>query len=49
MSFQIIKNIPVWGEPLMNAVDQMVNAMKVGNVVGAALMGDHHLGYIKYS
>lgn len=43
MSYQTIDDIPVWGEPLQNAVDQMKNAMKTAD--GAALMADHHLGY----
>lgn len=41
---QVIKNIPVWGQPLLNAVDQMSNALIKGGY-RAALMGDHHLGY----
>lgn len=43
---QIIDGIPVWGEPLQNAVDQMKNCMRPENgAVKAALMADHHLGY----
>ncbi len=42
---QLIDNIAVWGEPLDNAVDQMRNCAKHDDVVGAALMADHHLGY----
>lgn len=41
---QIIDNIPVWGEPLPEAVEQMKEAMKYEAVYGA-LMADHHLGY----
>lgn len=40
---QIINNIPVWGEPLPNAVEQMANCLKTAD--RAALMADHHLGY----
>lgn len=43
MSYQIIDNIPVWGTPQPNAVEQMKNAMKTAD--GGALMADHHLGY----
>jgi hypothetical protein len=43
MSYQIIDGIPVWGEPLANAVEQMKNALKTAD--GGALMADHHLGY----
>lgn len=39
----MIDGIPVWGEPLQNAVDQMKNALKTAD--GGALMADHHLGY----
>ncbi|CAN5540792.1 RtcB family protein [soil metagenome] len=41
--YQIINNIPVWGEPLENAVDQAVTCAK--RAVSVALMADHHLGY----
>lgn len=40
---QIIDGIPVWGEPLENAVAQMRNCLKTADK--AALMADHHLGY----
>jgi tRNA-splicing ligase RtcB len=43
MSYQLIEGIPVWGEPMQNAVAQMKNAMKTA--VSGALMADHHLGY----
>ena len=39
------KNIPVFGEPLQNAVDQMDLVMGYGNCVRASLCADHHLGY----
>lgn len=38
-----INNIPVWGVPLDNAVDQMVNCAE--DAAYCALMADHHLGY----
>ena len=38
-----INHIPVWGEPLQNAVDQMENCAK--DARHCALMADHHLGY----
>jgi len=40
---QIINNIPVFGEPLMDAVGQMESCLKTA--FRAALMADHHLGY----
>lgn len=43
---KIIDGIPVWGEPLPEAVEQMkavMNYAKAPNYV--ALMADHHLGY----
>lgn len=43
MSYQIIDNIPVWGEPLQNAVDQMKTCLVTA--YKGALMADHHLGY----
>jgi tRNA-splicing ligase RtcB len=39
----LIDNIPVWGTPQPNAVEQMKNAMKTA--YKGALMADHHLGY----
>jgi tRNA-splicing ligase RtcB len=41
---QILNNIPVFGDPLQNAVDQMSNCLVKGGYK-AALMADHHLGY----
>jgi len=41
---QIIDGIPVWGDPLPEAVNQMKEAMKYEAVYGA-LMADHHIGY----
>lgn len=41
---QIINNIPVWGSPDIETVNQMHEAMKFGGEF-AALMGDHHIGY----
>ena len=40
---RLINNIPVWGEPLQNAVEQMENCAK--DAEHCALMADHHLGY----
>lgn len=39
----MVRNIPVWGKPLDNAVEQMENCLKTA--AGGALMADHHLGY----
>lgn len=44
MSYQFINNIPVWGEPLENAVAQITNCVQKG-AARAALCADHHLGY----
>lgn len=44
MTYTDINGIPVWGEPLQNAVDQIANCVRVGAPY-AALMADHHLGY----
>lgn len=41
---EIINNIPVWGTPDMEAVNQITEAMKHEGVYGA-LMADHHIGY----
>lgn len=41
----IINGLPVWGEPDPGAVDQMLACLDHDDVVGAALMADHHLGY----
>jgi tRNA-splicing ligase RtcB len=41
---QIIDGIPVFGEPLENAVEQMRNVKEHG-AFATALMADHHLGY----
>ena len=43
MSVQMIDGVPVWGDPLDNAVDQILNC--AGEATAAALMADHHLGY----
>ncbi len=43
MNYQLLDGIPVWGEPMPNAVEQMKNAMKTA--YRGALMADHHLGY----
>jgi tRNA-splicing ligase RtcB len=41
---QLINSIPVFGEPLEDAVKQMETALSCG-AHGAALCADHHLGY----
>ena len=43
MSFRTIDGVPVWGEPLGDAVKQIVHCARDSQ--GAALMADHHLGY----
>lgn len=46
VDMQIIDGIPVWGEPLPEAVEQMkavMNYEKAPDYVG--LMADHHIGY----
>ena len=43
MPFNELNGIPVWGEPLDNAVEQIVNCQKTADY--CALMADHHLGY----
>ncbi len=40
---RLVSNIPVWGEPLQNAVEQMQNC--ADDAEHCALMADHHLGY----
>lgn len=42
--FRIMDEVPVWGEPLQEAVDQMKAVMKFQGVF-CALMADHHIGY----
>lgn len=41
--YQKINNIPVWGTPLPDAVEQMALCAK--DAAQVALMADHHLGY----
>lgn len=46
MNHTIVDGIPVWGTPLQDAIQQMLNCMtchRPGH--RAALMADHHLGY----
>ena len=43
MTMRLVNNIPVWGEPLQNAVEQMENCAR--DAERCALMADHHLGY----
>jgi len=45
MPYQVQKQIPVWGDPLTDAVDQMERCAKSPFFRRAALMADHHLGY----
>jgi tRNA-splicing ligase RtcB len=40
---RIVDGVPVWGDPLENAVAQMRNVAR--NAEKVALMADHHLGY----
>jgi tRNA-splicing ligase RtcB len=40
---QVIDNVPVWGQPEANAVEQIMNCRK--DAFHVALMADHHLGY----
>lgn len=41
--YQIIDGVPVWGEPLADAVEQAKTVAKRADSV--ALMADHHIGY----
>lgn len=43
MSYQIIDGIPVWGDPIANAVEQMRRCAKTAT--RCALTADHHLGF----
>ena len=43
MTVEMIRGVPVWGDPLDNAVAQIVNC--AGEADAIALMADHHLGY----
>lgn len=43
MNYQIIDGIPVWGEPMENALVQMRNTLRTA--YRGALMADHHQGY----
>lgn len=40
-----VQGLPVWGDPDQGAVDQMLACLDHDDVIGAALMADHHLGY----
>lgn len=40
---KFVGTIPVWGEPMEDAVKQMQNCQK--DAIAVALMADHHLGY----
>jgi tRNA-splicing ligase RtcB len=43
MSYQMIHNIPVWGQPFPEAVQQIENCAR--QAAYCALMADHHIGY----
>ncbi len=43
MTVEMISGVPVWGDPLDNAVAQILNC--AGEADAVALMADHHLGY----
>ena len=43
MTVEMIQGVPVWGDPLDNAVAQILNC--AGEAEAVALMADHHLGY----
>jgi tRNA-splicing ligase RtcB len=43
MPFKMINNIPVWGEPIEEALQQIANCAKDAHYT--ALMADHHQGY----
>ncbi len=43
MGYTMIDDIPVWGDPLPDAVAQMKNCLRTA--CRGALMADHHLGY----
>jgi len=43
MTVEIIQGVPVWGDPLDNAVRQIENC--AGEADAVALMADHHPGY----
>jgi tRNA-splicing ligase RtcB (3'-phosphate/5'-hydroxy nucleic acid ligase) len=43
MPYKIINNIPVWGEPITEAIEQIGNCAKDARYT--ALMADHHQGY----
>lgn len=40
-----MNDFPIYGEPDAGAVEQMRNCARHDDVVGCALMADHHLGY----
>lgn len=44
MTYQLIQNIPVWGEPDPGAIDRN-RQLRPHTGEAAALMADHHLGY----
>lgn len=42
---KIINNVPVWGDPDEQSVEQLQRCMEPEDCMGGALMADHHLGY----
>jgi tRNA-splicing ligase RtcB len=44
MTYQLVDGIPVWGEPMEDAVKQMQTVWGAGATT-VALMADHHVGY----
>ncbi len=43
MSFRYVNEIPIWGDPIEGAVEQIINCSKTADY--CALMADHHPGY----
>src|SRR3989338_3943738 len=43
MPYQTINNIPVWGDPIPGALEQIKNCARSADY--CALMADHHPGY----
>lgn len=44
MTYKMVRGVPVWGDPIENAVDQIIMVAE-GGAQHVALMADHHLGY----
>ena len=45
MGYQKIDDVPVWGVPDEDAVEQIKTCLADKNAAAGALMGDHHIGY----